>query len=65
MGAAEKKVLELQTPEFLKRGQPASFGWWSDRTLMIVKGDQVMTLDADDLRGMTRFVDGCNLDGQL
>jgi hypothetical protein len=65
MGAPDKKVIELEAPSFLKRKQPARFGWWSDGTLMIVKGDQEMTLDADDLRDLSRFVDGCNLESQL
>lgn len=57
---APEKHLDLVPPAFLERRQPAKFGWWSDRTLMIVKGDQEMTLDADDLRGLARFIQDCN-----
>jgi len=60
MNAAETRMPEHQTPQFLLRRQPARFGWWSDRTLMIVKGDETMTLDADDMRALARFVEGCN-----
>lgn len=55
MNAPETKMLERQVPGFLKRQQPARFGWWSDRTLMIVKDEETMLLDADDLRALTRF----------
>lgn len=65
MNAPETKVLERQVPQFLLRQQPARFGWWSDRSLMIVKGEETMTLDADDIRAMARFVEGCNVESQV
>lgn len=65
MNALETKVLERPVPQFLLRQQPARFGWWSDRSLMIVKGDQTMNLDADDIRALARFVDGCNVESQI
>lgn len=65
MNAPETKVLERQVPQFLLRQQPARFGWWSDRSLMIVKGTETMTLDADDIRALARFVEGCNAVDQL
>lgn len=64
MNAPERKVLEPQVPQLLLRQQPARFGWWSDRTLMIVKGEETMALDADDIRALSRFVVGCNVEGQ-
>ena len=65
MNAPESKVLECPVPQFLLRQQPARFGWWSDRSLMIVKGNETMTLDADDIRALARFVEGCNAVDQL
>jgi len=65
MNAPERKVLDPAPPQFLMRQQPARFGWWSDRSLMIVKGEETMTLDADDMRALARFVEGCNLEGQV
>lgn len=52
---ADRKVLELEPPAMLRRSQPAKYGWWSDRTLMIVKDGETMTLDADDLRDLRSF----------
>lgn len=65
MNAPESKVLERPVPEFLKRQQPARFGWWSDRTLMVVKGEETMMLDADDLRGLISFFGQFDMEGQL
>lgn len=65
MNAPERKVLDHPVPHFLQREQPARFGWWSDRTLMIVKGDETMILDADDMRALGRFVEGCNVETQI
>lgn len=65
MNAPETKVLERPVPQFLLRQQPARFGWWSDHSLMIVKGNEAMTLDADDIRALVRFVEGCNAVDQL
>lgn len=64
MNAPEMPMAEAEVPQFLLRRQPARFGWWSDRTLMIVKGEETMVLDADDLRALARFVEGCNAGGQ-
>lgn len=65
MGAPDMQAQAVEVPQFLKRQQPARFGWWSDRTLMIVKGEETMTLDADDMRALARFVDGCNVEAQV
>lgn len=65
MNAPERQVLEHPLPQCLLRQQPARFGWWSDSTLMIVKGEETMTLDADDMRALARFVKGCNAEGQV
>ena len=65
MTAPDSNVLERPVPQFLLRQQPARFGWWSDRSLMIVKGNETMTLDADDIRALARFVEGCNAVDQL
>lgn len=65
MNAPETKMLARPVPQFLMRQQPARFGWWSDRSLMIVKGDETMTLNADDMRALARFVEGCNVEGQV
>lgn len=60
----DRKVLALEAPAMLKRHQPAKFGWWSDRTLMIIKGEETMLLDADDLSGLRRFFDQFSPEGQ-
>ena len=65
MNAPETKVLERPVPQFLLRQQPARFVWWTDRSLMISKGDEAMTLDAADIRALARFVKGCNSADQL
>ncbi|MDP2808670.1 MAG: hypothetical protein Q8O34_00810 [Rhodocyclaceae bacterium] len=64
MNAPETRMLESQAPRFMLRQQPARFGWWSDRTLMIVKGEETMTLDGDDLRGLIRFFGQVDAEGQ-
>lgn len=55
----EARALALQVPDFLRRDNPARYGWWSDRSLQIVKGAQTITLDADDIACLVRFVEGC------
>jgi len=60
MNAPEIKVLGHSIPQCLLRRQPARFGWWSDHSLVIAKGDETITLDADDIRALARFVEGCN-----
>lgn len=60
---ADIEAFRRDAPEFLKRKQPARYGWWSDRTLMVVKGDETMTLDADDLAALRRFFDRFDTEG--
>lgn len=59
MNAPHAKAIESPMPQFLKREQPARYGWWSNHTLVIEKGEQRITLDADDLRALSRFVESC------
>ena len=65
MAVAQMRGAPDGPQQFVVRQQPARFGWWSDRSLMIVKGDETMTLDADDIRALARFVEGCNAVDQL
>lgn len=48
-----------------KREPDAIFGWFSTRQLMIIKGEQTMTLSADDLLGLVRFIDRNTIEEQL
>lgn len=62
MNVSENKTNDSCVPQVLLRVQPARFGWWSDRTLVIVKGETMLTLDADDVRALARFA-GERIDG--
>lgn len=65
MNAPENKRLQGTMPQCLRRDQPARFAWWSDRRLMIVKGEDTLQLDADDVRDLARFVESCNAERDL
>ena len=57
MNAPDRKLLALDIPGAIRRAaSPAHYGWWSNRTLQIIKGDDVITLDADDIRALLRFI---------
>lgn len=66
MGNAERKVLELQPPAGLLHQEPAAlFAWWSSRRLLIVKDGDTLSLSADDVRALGRFVEASRIEEQL
>ncbi len=64
MNAPDRKMLDLVPPQFLRRQQPASYAWWSDRSLTIVKGEETMHLSIDDILGLKRFFDQFDLEAR-
>lgn len=56
----------LETPEFLKRAEAeALYAWWSSRRLLIIKDGATVSLCADDLRGLLRFLKASHVEEQL
>lgn len=55
----------LETPEFLKpKEPPAIYAWFSTRRLLVVKDGAHISLSADDVRALARFVESCNAEGR-
>jgi hypothetical protein len=48
-----------------KREEDAIYAWFSTRRLLVIKDGQQLTLSADDLRGLLRFVDANKIGEQL
>jgi hypothetical protein len=48
----------VDVPDFLVKGEPdAVFAWISTRRLAIIKGEVAISLSADDVRALARFVE--------
>jgi hypothetical protein len=43
----------------------AEYGWFSNRRLLIAKGDAVVSLSADDLRHLFDFVEANTIEAQI
>jgi hypothetical protein len=59
---------ETQTPtipNMLRRDQPARFGWWSDKTLVVEKDGLNIKLNAADVGALVNFIIECNAEVQL
>ena len=53
-------------PECIAKREPdAAYGWFSNRRLLVSKGDAAISLSADDLRGLLRFVETNQIEVQL
>lgn len=50
------RAAEVEPPAFLRREQPAIFGWFSSGRLVILKGGEAISLDRDDLADLRRFL---------
>ncbi len=48
-----------------KREPDAAYGWFSNRRLQVVKGDQTLSLSAADLRALFNFVEASSIEVQL
>lgn len=48
-----------------KREPDAEYAWSSKRRLQVLKGDQAVSLSADDLRGLFNFVEANQIEVQL
>lgn len=48
-----------------KREQDAIYGWFSTRQLLVVKDGKTITLSADDLLNLVRFIDRNTIEEQL
>lgn len=48
-----------------KRETEAEYAWSSKRRLQVKKGKETVNLSADDLRGLLRFVETSQIQGQL
>ena len=48
-----------------KREPDADFGWFSNRRLLIAKGDAAVSLSADDLRRLFDFVEANTIEEQI
>lgn len=61
-----RKVLELEAPGILRREAPAAtFAWFSTRQLLVIKDGDTITLSADDVRALGRFVEDSRIEEQL
>lgn len=59
-------MLPREIPACIAKHEPdAIYGWFSSRCLLIVKDGETVTLSADDLRNLVRFIDGCVIEEQL
>lgn len=63
-GNASRRPAEI--PGCIARREPdAEYSWTSKRRLLVSKGDQAISLSADDLRALITFAERCQIEEQL
>jgi len=56
VGAGGTAPADNEPPAFLRRDQPAIYGWFSSGRLVILKEGDAISLSRDDLAELRRFI---------